>query len=157
MKKLIFYLLLVVSVTVVQAQQADNLKSKSYQMDFVFTGEVKNHVDSTFALEYSLPEENTKNYRALVLETSKGRQRVDLSAKSKPGGMEIRTVKDQVRVIIYNYDKYDIPVMVEAEDNRGTIHPLYLHGKRGGYLTSGQIKEQVRKLREMMTRTDAVN
>lgn len=157
MKKLIFSLFVIFAVTIVQAQQTDNLKSKSYQMNFVFTGEVKNQTDSTFVLEYSLPEENIKNYRALVLETSKGRRRVNLSREEKTEDIEIKTVKDQVRVIIYNYDKYDIPVLVEAESTGGTAQALYLHGKRGGYLTSGQIKEQVRKLREMMTRTDAVN
>ncbi len=155
MKKLIFSFFVIFAVTIVQAQQADNLKSKSYQMNFVFTGEVKNQTDSTFVLEYSLPQENIKNYRALALETSKGRQRIDLSGKSRVEGIDIKTVKDRVNVVISNYDKYDFPVIVEAEDNRGTIHPLFLQGKRGGYMTSGQLKEQVRKLHEMMIRTNA--
>jgi hypothetical protein len=133
-----------------RGQQTDNLKLKSYRMGFVFEGEIKNQADSTFSLQYTFSREDVKNYRALVLENSTGRQRVELLSKNRPDGMEIKTGKDQLRVVIRNYDKYDIPVIIEAEDAEGTAYPLYLHGRQENYLGPDELKAQVRALREAM-------
>ena len=150
MEKLIFSILIVTFMVTARGQQTDNLKLKSYRMSFVFEGEIKNLADSAFSLQYTFSREDVKNYRALVLENSTGRQRVELLSKNRPDGMEIKTGKDQLRVVIRNYDKYDIPVIIEAEDAGGTAHPLYLHGRQGNYLSPDELKAQVRALREAM-------
>ena len=153
MKKLIFFILLGTFIVTVQVQDTDQ-KSRSYRMDFIFTGEVRNQADSTFVLQYSFSQENIKNYRALMLETDKGRQRVDLSVKTGQvgqvvkKGMEIKTGQGQVYMLIHDYDKYDLPVPVQAEDKQGALHPLYLYVRRGGYMTAGQLKAQIKEIRE---------
>jgi len=157
MKIILISILFTACSSIAYCQKSDTLKRNSYQIDFVFTGEIHNHVDSTFALQYSFLTADISRFRTLVMENSKRRQLLNLSVKERQNEMEIKREQGKVKIVIYQYDKYDLPVLIQAEDSLRRTYPLYLRSNKGSYFTASQVKNQVKTMREAIIRHKAEN
>lgn len=150
MKNTIILSFVLIFATVTVFGQKSELKSKeaSYTIDFVFTGEVQNSSDSVFSLQYTFAAADVKKFRELELEDSQQHHQFNLEKKGLQGNMEVRSEKDKVKVLVHKYDKYDLPVLTQAEDKQGVKHPLYLSSKHRGHVTAEQFKAQIKGIRE---------
>jgi len=115
----------------------------SYTIDFVFTGEVQNMVDSLFALQYTFAAADVQKFNTLELEDSKQQHHLNLKKTGLQGHMEIKNEKDKVIILVHKYDKYDLPVLTHADDSMGIKHPLFLSTNKGEHITAAQFKVQL--------------
>jgi len=149
MKKTITLVFILICLNVISFGQKSMpiQQETSYTIDFVFTGEVLNRSDSVFALQYTFAATDVQKFRGLELEDSQQHHQLNLKKRGLQGNMEVRNEKDKVKVLVHNYDKYDLPVLTLAEDSLGTKHQLYLSAARG-HLTAEQFKAQIKGIRE---------
>lgn len=150
MKKTTTLALILICLTVTVFGQKSNPipQEASYTIDFVFTGEVLNRSDSVFALQYTFVATDVQKFRGLELEDSQQKHKLNLKKKGLQGNMEVKNEKDKVKVIIHKYDKYDLPVLTQAEDSLGNKHQLYLSTKTKGHINAEQFKTQLKGIRE---------
>ena len=150
----ITFLLVCLTVTVFGQKPNPIPQEASYTIDFVFTGEVQNRVDSLFALQYTFAAADVQKFTALVLEDSQQQHQLNLSKTGLQGVMEVKNEKDKVKVIVHKYDKYDLPVLMQAEDNLGVKHPLFLSTNHGGRITAEQFRAQLKGIREAVKQSN---
>jgi hypothetical protein len=138
-------------MTVTVFGQKTGLKPQvaSYTLDFVYTGEVQNVIDSVFVLQYTFASADVHLFTNLVLEDSQGQYSLNIGKTGFQGEMEVKKEKDKVKVIIHKYDKFDLPVLTHAEDKLGDRHPLYLSAKYGGRVSAEQFKAQIKGIRDV--------
>lgn len=119
----------------------------AYSMDFVFSGEVKNYVDSVFLLEYTFDKTAFSNFKSLFIENSKGEKIVVLNNKLSEKDMEVKHSNKSSKISFRNYDKLDIPIPV-AVDVKGKKKQLYYRAKNGKSQTGKNLVEEVKRIRQ---------
>jgi hypothetical protein len=144
----IAFVLICLAATVFGQKSDPVTPEASYTIDFVFTGEVQNSVDSLFALQYTFAATDVQKFRVMVLEDPQKQCQLNLSKTGLQGDMEVKKEKDKVKVIVHKYDKYDLPVLIQAEDSLGIKYPLYLSTNTGAHITAEEFKAQLRIIRE---------
>ena len=117
-QKLTITFIMICLTATVFGQKSDPIPQEaSYTIDFVFTGEIQNTSDSLFALQYTFATADVQKFNALVLEDSQQQHHLNLKKQGRQGNMEIKNEKNKVKVIVHKYDKYDLPVLTQAEDS----------------------------------------
>lgn len=158
MKNIIILALLIISLSVAVSGQkpAGAAREVCYTIDFVFTGEIQNKVDSLFSLRYTFSAADAGHLRQLVLEDSRRKHSLSLSRSGLQGDMEVRRETDRVKVLVHKYERYDLPVLTWGEDSQGVKHPLRLKTSSGKLLTAEQFKSQLQGIRELMEQNEQI-
>jgi hypothetical protein len=125
-----------------------------YEIDFIFTGKVKGQTDSVFALQYTIPITAYKKIRKVLFVDSKRQWAVNADMSNMNDSLEIVRTKRDVKLIIKKYNKYDFPVLMEAEDHGGKKHDLPLRKKSGAFQSGPQLKDELTRARNMMNRSN---
>jgi hypothetical protein len=151
--KTILYLFIILSglfVIPATAQETTTSGNVSYEIDFVFTGQVKGQVDSLFALQYVFSKADFATFRKLYLESSAKKYSVN-TGKTTTDSLEIVQAGQKVYLRFKRYDKYDLPVLMQAEDKSGRRSPLYLRHKDGRLTTGAGFKDEIRSIRRRVS------
>lgn len=115
-----------------------------YTISFDFTGEVKDNLDSVFALHYILPLSNK-----LILETEETSKELDLSQFQTDQNIQIKKDSSNVHLYILNYDRYNLPIPVSFQRNQGEKQILYLKKSNGNIVGPKELKEVIRQNRKL--------